>query len=138
MMSNELQVVRSGVVRGLAASMLVFLASCIADPNLQGRNDQTALLEAYRAQTDRNAEQRAQDRQGTIRRIEVKTEPQTGNALLSVNLVRASLRHVVARILDSPQLQYASESVSVSGTVSARFDDQPRTLGRETRHDRHR
>ncbi|MHA7859085.1 MAG: type II secretion system protein GspD [Henriciella sp.] len=124
-MSNEMQVVRYNLLRSLVAATLLCLSGCIADPNLQGRQDQVALLEAYRAQTERNSAQRVQNKQDTIRRIEVTTDPRTGNALLSVDLGRANLRDVVARILDSPLLQYASEGVAVSGTVSARFEDQP-------------
>lgn len=116
--------VRIGV-RGLAAFALTFLASCIADPNLQGRTDQDELIEAYRTQTDRYAAQQAQAIEQSIRLIDISADAETGSARLSVDLVQADLRTVLTRILDSPLLQYASEAVTLTGTVSARFKDQP-------------
>lgn len=108
-----------------AISGILSLASCIADPSLQGRSDQVALLEAYRAQTERNAALEALEREQSIRRIDVFQDAATGETRLSVDLVEADLRGVLAIILDSPFVQYASEAVSLSGTVSARFQEIP-------------
>lgn len=124
-MSYSQQFARYRVIRALAVFSLVSLVSCIADPNLQGRSDQTALLEAYRAQTERNAAQQAHEREQSIRRIDVFKAPKTGETQLSVDLVEADLRGVLAIVLDSPLIQYTSEAVSLSGTVSARFQDKP-------------
>lgn len=116
---------RYGRFRALAVTSLISLASCVADPSLQGRSDQVALLEAYRAQTERNAAQETLEREQSIRRVDVFKDAATGETRLSVDLVEADLRAVLAIILDSPFVQYASEAVPLSGTVSARFQDQP-------------
>lgn len=116
---------RHGFTRALAATSLFALANCIADPNLQGRSDQVALLEAYRAQSERNAAQQAHAIEQSIRRIDVFKSAETGETHLSVDLVEARLRDVLAIILDSPLIQYASEAVPLSGSVSARFLDKP-------------
>ena len=107
----------------LLPSFVFVLASCIADPNLQGRGDQIALLEAYRAQTEQREAQRALEAAQSIRALQISSE---GDAVrLSVDLVEADLRDVLARILDHPSIAFASPSVMISGTVSARFTDMP-------------
>ncbi|MEL6694295.1 MAG: hypothetical protein AAFQ12_14890, partial [Pseudomonadota bacterium] len=101
------------------------LAGCIADPNLHGHSDQDDLINAYRAQAERYAAEQEQAVQDSIRLVQVRADTETGNALLSVDLARADLRGVLTKILDSPLIQYTSEAVSLTGTVSARFTDQP-------------
>ena len=105
--------------------VLFLLAGCIADPNLHGHSDQDDLINAYRAQTERYAAQQEQALQDSIRLVEVYADPSTGEARLSVDLAQADLRDVLAKILNSPLLQYMSEAVSLNGTVSARFQNQP-------------
>lgn len=101
------------------------LAACIADPNLHGHSDQDDLINAYRAQAERYATEQEQAIQDSIRLVQVRADPETGSALLSVDLAQADLRGVLTKILDSPLIQYTSEAVSLTGTVSARFTDQP-------------
>jgi len=110
---------------GAAASALFLLASCIADPNLHGHSDQDDLINAYRAQAERYAAQQAQAAADSIRLLDVNTDSEMGDVLLSVDLSQADLRTVLTKILDIPHLQYTSEAVSLSGTVSARCKDQP-------------
>mgnify|MGYP001796492146 FL=1 len=124
-MSNKFQT-RSHIKRyGATGSALFLLASCIADPNLHGHSDQDDLINAYRAQAERYAAQQAQAVADSIRLLEVSSVPQTDAARLSGDLVQADLRTVLTKFLYSPRLQYTSEAVSLTGTVSARFKDQP-------------
>ena len=124
-MSNSLNRGRQVFRHCAAVSALIFLAGCIADPNLHGHSDQDDLINAYRAQTERYAAERAQADQRSIRLVEVRADPETGSVQLSVDLVQADLRTVLAKILDSPLVQYSSEAVSLTGTISARFEDKP-------------
>lgn len=110
---------------GATISALFLLASCIADPNLHGHSDQDDLINAYRAQAERYAAQQTQAVEDSIRLLEVSADPEMGDARLSVDLAQADLRTVLTKILDSPRLQYTSEAVSLTGTVSARFKDKP-------------
>ncbi|MFN3211633.1 MAG: type II secretion system protein GspD [Henriciella sp.] len=109
----------------LPASFVFALASCIADPNLQGRGDQNALLDAYRAQSERSAAAQELQKVQSIQRLDVTTNAAGTEVLLSVDLVQADLRAVLTEILESPLIQYASEAVSLNGSVSARFSNVP-------------
>ncbi|MEL6666412.1 MAG: hypothetical protein AAFQ24_09760 [Pseudomonadota bacterium] len=111
--------------RSTVFSSLLFLASCIADPNLHGHSDQDDLISAYRAQTERYAEQQAQAAEASIRGLDVRFDPETESVRLSVDLAQADLRTVLTRILNSPSLQYASEAVSLTSSVTARFEGLP-------------
>ena len=111
--------------RSTVFSSLLFLASCIADPNLHGHSDQDDLISAYRAQTERYAAQQAQAVEASIRGLDVRVDQKTGSVRLSVDLAQADLRTVLTRILDSPSLQYTSEAVSLTGSVTARFEGLP-------------
>ncbi len=111
------------VPQWIIASSLFALSSCIADPNVQGHGEQAALLEAYRTQTEQLEAQRALEAAQSIRALQIWSDE---DALrLSVDLVDANLRDVLARILDHPSIEFASPSVMISGTVSARFKDMP-------------
>ena len=110
---------------GAAASLPLLLSACIADPNLHGHSDQDDLINAYRAQTERFAAQQQQAEQRSMRLVDVSPDPRTDEALLSVDLAQADLRAVLTKILDNPLLQYSSEAVLLSGTISARFKDNP-------------
>lgn len=106
-------------------SIPLLLSSCIADPNLDGSSEQLALLEAYRAQTEQLAARQAQQMQQSIRKIKIATHAENSGTLLSVDLVEADVRQVLAQVLDHSLIEFASEPVLIGGTVSARFTDKP-------------
>lgn len=109
----------------IGGPLLVALASCIAAPDFVSGDDKAALLDAYRAQSAQVAAEKAEAEAATIKTLHLRPAPTGALPLLTVDLERAELSRVVARILADPGVAYRTDEAVFHGRVSARFRDKP-------------
>ena len=118
-------------IKGVAASLPFLLVGCVAVPEFASGSERTALIEAFRTQSERATVQQDARERVMIQRLLI-TETEGVGLTLSIGLENADLGQVISRILVDPRIQFRAESLSFRKRISARFENKPLIDGLNT------